>query len=477
MLGAAPIWEVAERQSTSHHHHHQEVWPSILSNSDRQSQSRSLQAVLHGCSNVSSWQGPTKFVSHPTQLPAEQSSLFDQVQGKKVSPAVWGCRVQTVLPPSRNKRYDALSLSVRCNSSGTQSERAVEIEHQKSGQLEGAKRRVVFLGTPEVAAGVLRRLLEEAAKENSLFEITAVVSQPAAKQGRGRKLLPSSVSALALESGLPEDRLLCPDTAREEAFLERLSDLAPDLCVTAAYGNILPNKFLAIPRCGTLNIHPSLLPLYRGASPVQRAIEAGEKVTGVTVAFTVRAMDAGPVLAQEEVEVDPNIKAPELLEYLFRRGTDLLLRNLPSVFDGTAAERATEQDHAKKTEAPKVRIEEGNLDFEQPASVLHNKVRAFAGWPGTKATFYIRSDGSEESEPVTVKVITTRVVEGEGAEGDSKEVTLSKTGLRVTCVDGSILEIQELQPPSKKPMRGRDFWNGLRGRRLYRGEVEAKIPY
>jgi methionyl-tRNA formyltransferase len=157
----------------------------------------------------------------------------------------------------------------------------------------------------QVAALVLRRLLAAAAQHDSTFEVAAVVTQPPRPTGRGNRKVPqpSPVQLVAEEAGLPASAILAPERPGDKAFLATLHGLAPDLCVTAAYGNYLPTAFLAIPRHGTLNIHPSLLPLYRGAAPVQRALQDGVAVTGVTVLYTVKAMDAGPILAQQQVAV------------------------------------------------------------------------------------------------------------------------------------------------------------------------------
>jgi methionyl-tRNA formyltransferase len=158
-----------------------------------------------------------------------------------------------------------------------------------------APKRVVFLGTPPVAARSLELLLAKSRSGGADFEVAAVVSQPPSRSGRKMKLTPSPVASLAEAEGL---RLLTPPSAKDEGFLQELAALRPDLCVTAAYGCFLPQRFLDIPERGTLNIHPSLLPLYRGAAPVQRCLEAGDAVTGVSVAFTVLAMDSGPILRQ-----------------------------------------------------------------------------------------------------------------------------------------------------------------------------------
>ena len=156
------------------------------------------------------------------------------------------------------------------------------------------KQRLVFLGTPDVAAAALEALFDAAAAPDAAFEVHAVVSQPGRPRGRGRSKTgpppPSPVAAAAAARGLPPARVLCPSKANEEDFLAELRAMAPDLMVTAAYGNYLPRAFLDIPRLGTLNIHPSLLPSFRGAAPVQRALESGTVATGVSVAYTVQAM-------------------------------------------------------------------------------------------------------------------------------------------------------------------------------------------
>ena len=333
------------------------------------------------------------------------------------------------------------------------------------------KRRVVFLGTPECAKEVLARVLDAAEGRESAFEVAAVVSQPGRPRGRGRKsdeAAPSPVAELALRRGMAEDRVLCPEKANEEWFLDALRALDVDLAVTAAYGNFLPQKFLDIPKLGTLNIHPSLLPQWRGAAPVQRALESGQSETGVSVAYTVLKMDAGPVLRQITRPLKGDEKAPDLLTELFETGVGALLEELPSVFAGDAAARAVPQGEETLSHAAKVSPEEGELDFtKQSALECHNKVRAFAGWPGTKATLKIKANGDEESKEVVLKIITTRV----SAEGDEKaangQVEVTKKLLRVPCAGGGWLEVLEVQPPGKKAMPANAFINGIKGSTVF----------
>nr|AKF43270.1 protein pigment defective 194 [Erodium chrysanthum] len=329
------------------------------------------------------------------------------------------------------------------------------------------KKPLVFLGSPQVAATVLDALLKSSSLPDSNFEVAAIVTQPPSKRERGRKILPSQVAEHALERGFPSDLIFTPERAGEEIFLSNLRDLQPELCVTAAYGNILPTKFLKIPKLGTVNIHPSLLPLYRGAAPVQRALQDGVKETGVSLAFTVRALDAGPIIAYEKVQVDDQIKAPDLLDLLFSQGSELLIRELPSIFDGSAKLKAQPQDDSKVTLAPKVTPEESWLSFDQDATLLHNKVRAFAGWPGTRAKIAIIDEANGEHEVLDIKIITTRVsARGNVPANEADDITFIKGALVIPCGGSSALEVLEIQLPGKKVVNADAFRNGLRGRKL-----------
>lgn len=324
------------------------------------------------------------------------------------------------------------------------------------------------MGSPTVAANTLDKLLDASHADGSIFEVSAVVTQPPSGRLRGRKQIPSPVAQRALDRSFPADRIFTPARAGEEMFLADLRALKPDLCVTAAYGNILPKRFLEIPQHGTVNVHPSLLPLYRGAAPVQRALQDGIKVTGVSVAFTVYALDAGPIIATQSIEIDDSIKAPELLAILFDRGTHILLRELPSILNGSAAESAKEQDHSLASLAPKVSIDESWLCFDQPALMLHNKVRAFAGWPGTRTKVQIingNGDGIDESQILEIKIVTTKVG-SKHCQANEATITFDRDALIFCSGGGSTLEVLELQPPGKRVMSAQDFWNGLRSRKL-----------
>ncbi|KAF8676275.1 hypothetical protein HU200_047147 [Digitaria exilis] len=336
---------------------------------------------------------------------------------------------------------------------------------QGGGNAAG-KKNLVFLGSPQVAASVLDTLLAASGSPDSVFQVAAVVTQPPAAKNRGRKLMPSAVAQLALDRGFPEELIFTPERAREESFLSNLKEVKPDVCITAAYGNILPQKFLDIPLCGTVNIHPSLLPLYRGAAPVQRALQDGVAETGVSLAYTVRALDAGPVIACERFSVDECIKAPELLAILFDIGSKLLISELPSILDGSAKEKAQPQDDSKATLAPKLNSDESWLSFDQEAKELHNKVRAFSGWPGTRAKLQLINQNDGEPDTLEIKIISTKVSASCDKARDENEILFSGSSLLIPCSGSTWLEVLELQLPGKKVTNARGFWNGLRGRKL-----------
>ncbi|KAK9985035.1 hypothetical protein SO802_034560 [Lithocarpus litseifolius] len=328
------------------------------------------------------------------------------------------------------------------------------------------KKPLVFLGSPQVSTTVLDALFNASTAPDSLFQVAAIVTQPPSRRDRGKKVMPSPVAQYALDRGFSSDLIFTPEKAGEDMFLSNLKALQPELCITAAYGNILPRKFLNIPPLGTVNIHPSLLPLYRGAAPVQRALQDGVKETGVSLAFTVRALDAGPVIACERLEVDDQIKAPDLLEFLFSKGSELLIHELPSILDGSAKVKAKPQDDSKATLAPKITPEESWLYFDKEALVLHNKVRAFAGWPGTRAKVVVIDNKNGHRNILELKIITTRVCSHNNVQGNEvDDVTFVKDALAFPCARCTTLEVLEVQLPGKKVISAAAFWNGLRGQK------------
>ncbi|KAK2078014.1 hypothetical protein QBZ16_003882 [Prototheca wickerhamii] len=221
---------------------------------------------------------------------------------------------------------------------------------------------------------------------------------------------PSPVTSFALDKGgFSSFAIFTPEKPGDPDFIARLEALEPDLFVTAAYGNYLPSRVLQLPRHGTLNIHPSLLPLYRGAAPVQRALLDGATTTGVSVLYSVKRMDAGPILAQAPFEVASDIQAPELTCTLFSLGTRLLISSMPAVLAGHGPSQAVAQDESRATEAPKLGPADAPLDFlRRSAAEIHAQVRACAGWPGSTAVLAVQDAAGGPGRELTIKVLQTR---------------------------------------------------------------------
>jgi len=327
------------------------------------------------------------------------------------------------------------------------------------------KTRILFLGTPDVAATSLKTLYEASQRPDSPYELVGVVTQPPKRRKRRGKEIASPVGLVAEELGL---EVLCPEKARDKDFLDLLEEeVRPDLCVTAAYGQFLPKRFLATPKFGTLNIHPSLLPRWRGSSPVQRSLESGDNPVGVSVLFTVSKMDAGPIVSQQSHAIDANEQATTLLPTLFDIGTQALLEAIPKVIAGEITmDNAMEQDESLVVETNMIDAAEGQL-FPERMSALecHNRIRGFSMWPGTFLYFQI---GDDET-PVKVKVVESKVLE-ETVDADDELTRMivrgekKKDGLRLICGDGSILEMNKVQPATRNVMDAKSFVNGLQGR-------------
>ncbi|MDR2124596.1 MAG: methionyl-tRNA formyltransferase [Desulfovibrio sp.] len=242
----------------------------------------------------------------------------------------------------------------------------------------GAPLSVVFMGTPDFAATILKRVLEV-----DFLAVRAVFTRPDKPAGRGRKPGVSPVKALALEHALPvfQPRSFIRGPDAEAAAGPLRAGPVPDLLITAAYGLILSRRVLNIPKLGAVNVHASLLPLYRGAAPVHRALADGARCTGVSIMRVTEELDAGPILMQRAVAVAPNDTCGELLEELADAGAELLIECLQRLAAG--AVRPVEQDAARATVAPKITEEECRVDFSLPAPVLHNRLRGLHPRPGS----------------------------------------------------------------------------------------------
>lgn len=285
--------------------------------------------------------------------------------------------------------------------------------------------KIVFLGTPDVSALCLEILSKNTEALN--YEIVGVVTQPPTPSGRSLAVKKSPVHKLAEALSIP---IYCPVKANESDFIQTMSEIDIDLCITAAYGNYLPKSFLKLPRFGTVNIHPSLLPRYRGASPVQSCLLAGDRTTGVTVLFSVAKMDAGPILGQVDYALTGEENASVLLPNLFKKGTELLLELLPNILTGCA--NSTIQDEKEATLAPKISAIDSLVDLtEFTATEVHNRVLAYSEWPGTHCILRFENN---DQPPVRVKLLTTAVIQGETDSRQPSSLEVTMTNLRTVTV-------------------------------------------
>ena len=297
--------------------------------------------------------------------------------------------------------------------------------------------RTIFMGTPEFAVPCLARLAE-------ISEVVGVVTQPDKKRGRGQKVTPSPVKAFADAHGLS---VYQPQRIREEEFIEKLAQLASELIVVVAFGQILPQRILDIPPLGCINVHASLLPRYRGAAPMQRCLMAGESMTGVTTMFMDAGLDTGDILLRKEVPIDTDMTLETLHDTLSGIGAELLENTITALTEGTLTR--TKQDDSVSCYADMLTKETGKIDWHKSAVELHNLVRALDSWPGAYA----------QIEGKTYKNWRTRVLDGkpEGVPGEI--IRRTEEGLVVATGAGAI-EILELQAPGKKRMAVVDYLRG-----------------
>lgn len=295
------------------------------------------------------------------------------------------------------------------------------------------------MGTPEAAVPSLRALAA------SRHEVAAVVCQPDRPAGRGGGTSVPAVKLAALELGCP---ILQPETIKTTAFRDDVEDLAPDVLVVVAYGRILGPRLLALAPHGAVNVHFSLLPRWRGASPVQRAILAGDEITGVSIIRLVKELDAGPVLARREVAIEPGEHAPSLESRLGVAGAGLLLATLDALEAG--AETEAQQDPAGVTLAPPLDKDEGWLDPRESAVTLERRVRAFDPWPGAR----LRFARGVVSVLDALAAPSPRAVPPPG-------VLLPPVGddLPLACAEGVLL-IRRVKPEGRGAMTGRSLVNG-----------------
>ncbi len=298
--------------------------------------------------------------------------------------------------------------------------------------------RVVFFGTPLFSAPTLEKLFQGKDK------VVGVVTQPDREKGRGRKVVSSPVKDLALRHGVT---LFQPERVREETFHESLKALQPDLFVVVAYGKILPKSMLMIPGRGAVNVHASLLPRFRGASPISWSILCGEKNTGVTTMMLDEGMDTGTILLQKEIPIGEEDNAETLGERLSVLGAELLIETVESMKAGEIVPVA--QDDSKATYAPPLKKEDGKIDWTKGAEEIARRIRAFYPWPGAFTTW----------EGGLVKILSGRAREGTGQGRPGRVAWVGGDFIEVETGKG-FFRIEEVQPEGKRRMRARDFLSG-----------------
>ncbi|GIL16964.1 MAG: methionyl-tRNA formyltransferase [Oligoflexia bacterium] len=308
-----------------------------------------------------------------------------------------------------------------------------------------SKVRVCFLGTPDFAVTSLKKLIED-----EHFEIVGVVTQPDRPAGRKMLLTPSPVKTLAQAHGL---RVISPEKINQDLILQEIEKWGAEVAVVVAFGQILSQKFLDMFPLGAVNVHGSLLPLWRGAAPIQRSIQAGDTVSGVALQKIVRELDAGDIIGVRKVEMTPDLTAKELYETLAQLGADLLSVELMDYVRGNLA--PVPQDHSKATFAKKIDKSEAELKWTEPGRDLNNKVRAFNMGPGTWVPFQGKK----------LKIHRTRFQDQKSAgPGVIQKIT---DGSLFVGTGSGVLEIFEVQPESRNRMPVKDF---LKAHQLKEGD-------
>ncbi|XID96108.1 methionyl-tRNA formyltransferase [Paenibacillaceae bacterium WGS1546] len=308
--------------------------------------------------------------------------------------------------------------------------------------------KILFMGTPQFAVPSLAALLDGG------YEVAAVVTQPDRPKGRKKELTPSPVKTFALERGLP---VLQPEKLRSTEGVAQVTAIAPDLIVTAAYGQILPKSVLELPRFGCVNVHGSLLPRYRGGAPIQRSIIDGEKTTGVTLMYMAEGLDTGDMIAKVEVPITDEDTAGTMFEKLSVAGSALLLEWLPRIADGSAT--ATPQNEAEATYAPNLTREDERLIWSQSSRRLYDRVRGLSPMAGG----YTYLNGE------VFKVRGCRIPQDREAElrpewassAPGSVLETGASGIRVRTGDGTLF-LTEVQPAGKKALKATEFAKGAR---------------
>ncbi len=304
--------------------------------------------------------------------------------------------------------------------------------------------KIIFFATPNIALKSLDYLVK-----SDKIEVCAIVTQPDKPSGRGQKLVAPPIKQYAIEHNIP---VFQPKSLRKDMEIqEKLKEIAPDFFVTFAFGQILSKEVLQIPKYATINLHASLLPLYRGANPIQRALINGDKKTGICTMITEEGLDCGAICLIDEIEITENMNYEELFDLISQKSPELIEVTLLNYKSGSI--HPIEQEHEKATHAPKIKKEDAQIDWTKPAQEIHNLVRGLYKSPSAHCYFNNK----------LVKIMETRVADDEIPEGflgqSGEIIKISKEGIEVATAQGVLL-ITRVKPEGKGEMGARDWSNG-----------------
>lgn len=299
--------------------------------------------------------------------------------------------------------------------------------------------RIVFMGTPDFSVPVLRRIIEDG------YEVIGVVTQPDRPVGRKKVLTPPPVKVEALKHGIP---VYQPEKIRQKEEAERIISLNPDLIITAAFGQILPNEILESPQYGCINVHASLLPELRGGAPIHYALIQGKKKTGITIMYMVEKLDAGDILTQVEVEITEEDNVGSLHNKLSEEGAALLSETLPKLLAGNL--KPVPQNNDEATFAYNIKRDQEKIDWSKTGEEIYNHIRGLNPWPVAFTTL----DGQ------TLKLWRTEKVKGVKSEVPGTILKNDPDGITVSTGNETAIKIKELQPAGKTKMTSEEFYRG-----------------
>ena len=308
--------------------------------------------------------------------------------------------------------------------------------------------KILFMGTPEPAAKCLEALI------NSSHKVVAVITQPDRPKGRGLNITASAVKELALKNQIP---VYQPEKIKDKAAVDLVRKISPDLIVVAAYGKILPKDIIDFPKHGSINVHASLLPKYRGAAPIQRGILNGEKETGITIQKVFEALDTGDIILQEKVPLEPDDNAHSLTIKLFVIGSELLVEAVDLIEKGRA--QFIKQDEKQATYAAVLKKEDGIIDWKKSSEEIFNMIRALGPWPGA-FTYY---------KGKALKILAAEKIEmgNERCDGGKIIDLIKQEGFIIGACNGQIL-VKKVQPESGKAMSAYQF---ALGHKIQAGDI------